>query len=472
MKFLKFLWVFFVILVFGCSRSSSHFFIPLKPVHKTLPNGIQLLLLEDHELPTVQMAVFIRGGAIYDPQGKEGLSALSMQVIRQGGIATPKQNPEDIEQNLEFVGASLEMGSSAEYHSASLALMKKDLDLGIKTLVNLLRYPALDEGRFILLRNRMKESLRRDLEEPMKLGAREFPGLVYGQENPWAKKVTEKSLEAIRWEDVKNFHTDWIGTHPERILLAAAGDFSVEEIVAKIEAQTKDWVAKEHPDLPSIPATPQKFMRHLALVSHPGLTQTTIVMGHLGGRRDNPDKFPLLVMNFILGGSGALTSRMGDEIRTTAGKAYGVWSDFGFGRDYGLFRAIAQTASANTQWVTEKMISMITEMSQHPQFTAEEIERAKQSILRSLTFDFETRFAQVKQQALFKLWGYPENYLEIFQKEIARVNAKELERVAKKYLHPEGLQILLIADPKQIPNDLEALSPLSPTGQIEIRKVE
>ena len=154
-------------------------------------------------------------------------------------------------------------------------------------------------------------------------------------------------------------------------------------------------------------------------------------------------------MNFILGGSGSLTSRMGGEIRSNAGKAYGVWSDFGFGKDLGLFRAVAQTALENTVWVVKKMDEMITEMAKDPKTSLHEVEDAKKAILRSLVFDFETRFSQVKEQARFHLWGYPDDYLVRFQKGIAAVTPEDVKRVAKEYLHPEGFKTLIVTDEKQ-----------------------
>jgi zinc protease len=153
-------------------------------------------------------------------------------------------------------------------------------------------------------------------------------------------------------------------------------------------------------------------------------------------------------MNFILGGSGSLTSRMGEEIRSNAGKAYDVWSDFGFGRDLGVFRAMAQTALENTDWVVKKIAEMIETMKSG-NVTPDETSKAKFAILRSLVFDFETRFAQVREQARFHLWGYPDDYLVRFQKGISAVTPEDVGRVAKGYLHPEGLKTLVVTDEKE-----------------------
>ena len=429
----------------GCGRDHYPFFKPLKPTYKKLSNGMELFVLEDREFPTVQISLFIRGGSVYDPRGKEGLAAVSMQTIRLGGAV--ERRPEEIEEELESVGASLEMGTGPEYHSASLALLKKDLDPGLDILFDLLRRPLLDQERFEIIKARTKEAIRREKEDPLTLAYKEYPSFIYGEGSAWGRKLTLASADRIAWEDVKRFHGDSI--HPDRIILAAAGDFTADEIIAKVESRVRDWNPFGLP-LAAIPPIEEKFEKEVALIPREGLTQSTVLIGHLGAKRDNPDKFPLLVMNFILGGSGSLTSRLGEEIRSSAGKAYAVWSDFGFGKDYSLFRAVAQTQLENTAWVVQKIESMIRDLSERPDFTEDEIRRAKQAILRSLVFDFETRFAQVREQAKFHLWGYPKNYLELFQKEIAKVSRADLERVAKKYLHPDGLKVLLVTDEKGV----------------------
>ena len=200
-----------------------------------------------------------------------------------------------------------------------------------------------------------------------------------------------------------------------------------------------------------------------------GLTQSTILIGHLGEKRNNPDKFALLVMNTILGGSGAMTSRLGETIRSSEGKAYMVWSDFGFGRDEGLFRVITQTAAPNTLWVIRKVQEMLKETAESPRFTKEELERAKKSILRSLVRDYETRFSQVKDLARFRLLDYPSPYLEVFQKEINRVDTGDLERVARQYLHPESLSVLAVVPESDMGVLEKELS--SEGGDVEIRKI-
>lgn len=436
----------------SCAPRPEGFFKLHRPETVTLGNGLEIMSLEDREFPTAQLFLYIRGGSVYDPPGKEGLAGIAMQSLRLGGA--DGRTPERIEEDLEFVGASLEMGAAAEYESAALSLMTKDLDLGLDILFDLLRRPTLDPRRFGIVKGRAKDAVLRDEEDPIKLAYREFPLFVYGLESPWGRKATTESIDRITLEDVKGFLQKAIA--PDRILVAAAGDFSVGEIAKKIESRTKDWKASGEKPAP-IPPLEKRFEKGALVLARPELTQASILMGHLGAKRENPDKFALLVMNFILGGSGALTSRMGGEIRSSSGMAYSVWSDFGFGRDYGLFRAAAQTALDNTSWVAKKMEAMIRTAQTQADFTDGEVASAKRAILRSLIFDFETRFAQVKEQARFRLWGYPDDYLEVFQKKIGSITQSQVAKAAKDYLHPDGLKILIVTDEKRAAQVREAI---------------
>ncbi len=447
-----------VVFFLACHRGEPSLFQPLRPALKTIPEGMELMILEDHELPTAQLFLSIRGGSVYDPPGKEGLHAIAMQAVRTGG--TELAPPDRIDEELESVGAALEMGTQQEYNQAQLSLHRKDLDRGLDILFDLLRRPALAPERFELVKARMKEGLIREREDPLALGYREFPPFVYGPKAPWGRQPTPESIEKVTLDDVRHFVRTFL--RPDRILLAAAGDFLVDELKLRVEERCRGW-ERSISALPEIPPLKEDFQPGVVLMPRKGLTQSTILIGHLGAKRENPDKYPLLVMNFILGGGGSLTSRLGEVIRSSEGKAYAVWSDFGFGKDVGIFRATAQTALANTDWVIAKIREMIGRLASSPDFTDAEIGRAKQAILRSLIFKYETRFEQVKEQARFRLWGYPEDYITTFQKGISKVTRRDLERVARTYLHPEGLKVLVVTAQGRF---------LSTMENVEIRRIE
>lgn len=424
-----------------CHRTKIPFFKPVAPVYEKLSNGLEIFFAEDRELPLVQIHIFLRGGSVYDPKGKEGLAAVSMQALRLGGSQTVRVH--EVEDQLEYVGASLEMSADEEFEAVSLSVLKKDLDLGLKLLFDLLQHPAFDTDAFQTVIKRTRESLRREKEDPLAWASREYSPFVYGAESFWGRRATIESIDRITLKDVRDFHRRFV--QPQLMVLAAAGDISEEELSLKIQTELSPWKSGETvlPAIPPLQADPAPATQFL---SQKGLTQSTIMMGHLTTKRTNPDKFAIQVMNFILGGSGALTSRLGEEIRSSSGKAYNVWSEYGFGPEAGIFRGVAQTSLENTEWVLQRMRAQIENLTSDPKFSRDELDRAKQALLRSLIFRYERRFDQVRELARFHIWGYPDHYFEILQKGIAKVTLKDIERVARDYLHPDQLKVLIVTD--------------------------
>ncbi|QQR80316.1 MAG: insulinase family protein [Deltaproteobacteria bacterium] len=339
----------------GFAKSKT-LFVPQKPQHVVLKNGIEIYFIEDHELPVLDLMFYVRGGSVYDPVGKEGLSGVMMQSLRLGG--TQDLKAEDVEEKIEDVAGTLEMGAQPEYFSGTLSLLKKDSDLGLDILFSLLQKPRFQSDRFQLVKSHALEALERETEEPFSYTNKEFSKMVYQNDlhpnqpvNTWGRFPSKETLQSISLEDVKAYFGKMLG--PDRLVLAVSGDISKDELVQKIESRTQSW-SRCATSLPPIDLVKPEQKPREKILTRPGLTQSTIFLGHLGTSRDNPDKFAIQVMNFLLGGGGALNSRMGEEIRSNAGKAYVVYSDFGFGKDKGVFRLIAQTALANTDWVVKK----------------------------------------------------------------------------------------------------------------------
>ncbi len=453
----------------SCSRSGSKeiYFEPLKPVTLSLPNGLSLMALEDSEWPTIEMILYIPGGSAYDPLGQEGLSAITMQALRTGGTKT--RTKEEVEDSLEFVGGSIEMRSTPEFMAVSLNILKQDLGLGLDLVADLLQNPAFHADSFETVKRQTREVVLRDVEEPAKLAAREFPETVYGPKSVWGRKVDVKSLDRIRREDALSFYQKYVV--PQRMLVAMAGDIDPETFRNELSQRLGSWNPPVTP-LPELPLLAVENKPGVTVWSRDDLNQATVIVGHLGAKRDNPDKFALLLMNYIMGGSGAITSRLGEEIRSNAGRAYSVWSDFGFGKDYGLFRAVAQTSVTNTEWVVRKMVEMIGQVQAKPEFKESEIETSKKAILRSLVFDFETKFSQVKELAKFRLLGYPDDYLTFFQRKMSALTQADLERVAGDYLHPANLKMVVVTNPKQAKELAAALKDFSGGHGVSLKTVE
>ncbi|MBI1908585.1 MAG: insulinase family protein [Deltaproteobacteria bacterium] len=425
-------------LLFSAQIGRAAEFLPPRPIIQPLANGLKLYLLPDRELPTFEAVLTIPAGRLYDPKGKEGTALLTADLLRSGG--TVSKTADQVDHLFDFAGASLNFETAHEYQAVSLHCLRKDREKLLSLLFEIIAEPRFDKDRFSISKARVKEGILRQDEDPLERALREFQILVYGAGNRWGAKPTLQSIKKIERDGLLEFHGRFF--NPQGSFLAVSGDFDPKEIVRELERSSKIWINRKSQKIEPEPIR-EEFNPKTVLLPE-ALSQTTLILGHLGEKRTNPDKFPLIVMNYILGGSSAMTSRLGEEIRSKLGKAYLVWSDFGFGKDRGLFKIIAQTENTNVPLVLEKIQEAIVRMASDPQITDEELKRAKRSIVTSLIFQHENRFQIVKNRALFDFLGYPPDYLEIYKREIERVTKKEIVRVSKKYLHPEGLKVLIV----------------------------
>ncbi len=430
--------------------------LPLGIVHppavqiETLSNGMKVYLLEDHELPILQAFAYVRAGSIYDPADKVGLASVLGTVLRSGGTLSKKAD--EIDQLLDGRGASIDTGMAGEYGSANLSCLSKDATLILPLFFEILSAPRFEASAIRLSVARKIESLKRINDEPEKIAIREFPKLLYGSGSVWARTPSIASLQSIQKSDLQKYHSQFY--HPNRLILAIAGDFKKEEMLALLEKSTQAWNKTEIP-LPVIPPVEKKWDKGIYLIPKAG-GQSTLLVGHYGDRRSNPDKFALILMNYMLGGD-IFSSKLGEEIRSDRGLAYSIFSRFALETDYGLFYAMAQTKTASTTEVIGLIEKIIAEFHEGRGFNAKALEFAKESILNQMMGDWDPRFAYVKERARLSYFGYPENYLDIFQKTLSKVSLEQVKKVAHQYLYPDRLKILVVGDGDKLKTSLEKL---------------
>lgn len=419
--------------------------IHIPPIDReALPNGLQLLMLEDRELPVVRGYLYWRVGSIYEPADKLGLAEMTGELIREGG--TLKHNkPEEFEAELAAVGADIESDIGREFGLVSFRCLKEDLPKVLGLVFDMMREPAFDAKKMELVRSRMLESLRRQDDDPGKLAMREFPKLVYGPDSVWSRTPTAENVKSLTREDVIAFHKRFF--FPDRVILALSGDFDPKH-AEKLVLKNTEGLAKADQALPQIPKLSKTWTPGLKLIPK-ATDQATVILGHFGDQRFNPDKFALLLLNDILGGE-ALVSRLGKQIRSTLGLAYGIYSRFGLESDLGLFIIMAQTKGPSTRQVLAESRRILEEVRRPGSISEAELAFYKQSLLNSLYSEYEPRYNFAKDEARFAYFGYPPNYLELFRENIEKVTLADIHRVAEQYLRPDALQVLVVGEPKDI----------------------
>jgi len=410
-----------------------------------LKNGMIVYLLQDHELPIVSLTAYLNAGSIYDPPGKAGLASLTGVALRSGG--TLESPPAQLDRELEFMASSIESTISTESANVSLSTLTKNLDRTLALFGELMMRPAFESSRVELARMQALEGIRRQNDDPKGIANRELNQAIY-PDHPLSRIPTIASVKAITREDMLEFQQRYF--YPANTMIAVSGDFERERILKSLESLFGAW-----PNRPaSFPAVPAPSEDNSPAVLHvqKEVSQSVIRMGHLGIDKNNPDLYALKVMDFILG--GGFTSRLTQEIRSNQGLAYNVDSYFETGRRFrGPFIAETETKSETTVKATTLLRSIIAGMTL-AEVSDPELNLAKDSIINSFIFGFARSDAVVNQRARLEFYGYPEGYLENYRDNIARVTRADVLRVARKYLHPDAMKLVVVGDQKKFDQPL------------------
>ena len=417
-----------------------------------LDNGLVIYFREDHNLPVLDFYAIIRVGAIYDPLDKMGLASLTAEVMRTGG--TREQTGEQIDEILEFIGASVESSIEQERGIARMGCLSKDLDTVLPIFAEILMRPEFRQEKIDLCKKEVLESIRRRNDQPGDIVEREFQRIVYG-DHPYARPVEGEAntVVAIQRQDLIDFHQRYYV--PNNIILGIAGDFDTTEMSARLKDKFGSWERRDVP-FPDLPDLPDENVPEGGVFYFPkDLTQSNIRMGHLGIRRTDEDYIPVRIMNFILGG-GSFTSRMMSGVRSNEGLAYSVYSRFEPKRDRGLFIAHAETKSESTLRAITLMKNEIRRICEEP-VSEQELSTAKDSFLNQFVFHFTTTRNIVEQRVELEYEGLPEDYLDTFCDKVSKVTRDDILRVAKKWLHPDSLRIVIVGNAEKFDGSLSDL---------------
>jgi len=421
-----------------------------KPEVFTLPNGLQVFLLEDRELPLIQVNVRVRTGSNFEPADKVGLAGLMGTVQRTGG--TSRQTGDEIDDFLAARAASIETGISGDSGSASMDCLKQDFDDVFKVFNEILRTPAFAQEKLDLAKVSANTGIARRNDNVGGIASREIARLVYGADSPLARMTEYATIKAITREDLVAWHKTYY--QPNRVLLGVVGDFSAAEMRKKIEAMFGNWPKGPEVEKATVPYRKDPAPGYY-FVEKSDINQANIVMAHLGIETRNPDYFAAQVMNEVL--SGSFASRMFSNVRSKKGLAYSVYGSLGSSFNYpGLFRAGLQTKLANTTKAIEAVKAEVVGIIENPA-TADEMKLAKDSILNSFIFNYDSKDKILSQQMTYAYYGLPSDYLEQYRANIEKVTAADVARVAKTYLHPDQLAILVVGKAVELDQPLTNL---------------
>jgi len=425
-----------------------HEFKPQQPKRIQLKNGIVIFLQEDHELPFISGTVTIPGGARDDDPGKTGLADLFGQTWRTSGTA--KMSGDALDDLLEAKAAHIETSSDEDSTALSWDSLKGDADQVFSLAVDLLLHPKFNADKLQLAQQQMATGIVRRNDDESEIAGREAARLVYGANSPYTRQPELSTIGAVTLADLNAWHDRIIRG---KLIVGISGDFDAASMEAKLRAALESLPAVQ-------PLPPRHDTFHgptpgVYFIDKEDVNQSHVEIVGLGTDRHNPDVPTLSVMNEILGGGFA--SRLFQKVRTELGLAYEVGG--GIGADYdhpGTFRVVALTKSASTVEATEAALNEVKGLTERP-FTEIELNRAKENILNSFLFRYDTREKVLAEQERLEFYGYPADYLETYKANLEKVSVADLNAAAKKYIHPSELAVLVVGNEQEIKPGLDEL---------------
>jgi predicted Zn-dependent peptidase len=407
-------------------------------------------LLEDHELPLVNVTATMRTGGWLEPQDKIGLAALTGSVMRSGGGGS--FTAEQIDEELERYAIDIGISMSRQSGSASLDVLRKELGRGLRIFASLLHQPEFEAGRVELAKLQMIEGIRRRQDSPGSIVGREFLKQLYGPDHPSARESTIDSVKRITRDDLIAFHQRTV--RPNGIILGVTGDFQQAEMLELLRQTFGDWKKGDVPDL-SIADARESNGPSIVRFVNKDTSQTHLRIGHLSIKEHDPDYVALAIANDILGGS-SFRSRLFNDVRTKRGLAYSVGSRLNVGmHDQGVWLMRAETKLPSTQEVISRFVANMERMRMEL-VTNEELAEAKEAYVNSFVFSFASPSAIVGRFVELEYDGLPKDFLQQLRARVVALTREDVLAAAQKHFHPDRLTIVAVGPGEALPKLLSS----------------
>ncbi len=405
--------------------------------NRVLGNGLQVIAVSHHEQPVVSIRLLIRAGGARDPNDKPGVAALAAAVLDQG---TTTRSAEQIATTIDSIGGVVGSGSGTDLSFIQSIVMKDSLNLALDLVSDIARNPAFSREEIERQRQQMQSGLKVSYDDPEYLASVVFDRLVYGF-HPYGRPDagTPASIAAITRQDLVEFHKHWFG--PNNAILAIVGDVSPEEAFGGAERAFGKWARSE-----STAITPTELpppTRRLVVIDRPGAVQTEIRVGHVGLPRKHPDYLALDLAIKILGGEGG--NRLHRVLRSERGLTYGASADINAFKEGGDIVAETDTRSDSTGEALRLIVDEMWRL-QRQRVSQRELGDAQAYLTGSFPLTIETPSAIALQVLNAVFYGLDLNDLETFRERVNAITVDDIQRVAKTYLHPDRLSIVLVGD--------------------------
>jgi predicted Zn-dependent peptidase len=434
-----------------------------KDYRVVLRNGMVVFIAEDRALPLVNISLVVRTGRWLEPADKAGLAGFTGSQIRRGGTAS--LTAEALDEKLDLLAAQVSTAIGDTSGSATLNCLADNVDEALKVFVEMLRRPRFQEDRLALAKEQALQEMKKRNDDTSDIEAREWNMLLYGPSHFTNRLATAASVGSITREDLVAFHARYF--EPANMIAAVSGAFSRPDMIRRLEAAFAGWPSKRML-VPPIPSTLEPEAPGLYRVPKE-VNQGRFSIGTITVRRDSPDIYALEVMNEILGGSD-FTSRITKRVRSDEGLAYSAGSALSFGTWYpGRFRALFQSKSRTVPYAASLVLEEIKRIRDNPP-SADEMRTIQNNLIQTFPSAFASKAQSMSVFASDEYTKRDPSYWSTYRDRIKAVTPADVQRVARTYLVPEKMIVLVVGDQKEIdlgdPKHPVKLADVAPGGKV------
>jgi zinc protease len=402
---------------------------------EVLPNGIVLLVAERPAVPIVAVRVFTRAGAVFDPPQREGVANLMGALLTRG---TARRTGPELDAAIEFVGGSLEAGAGREGMTASLAILKRDLALGLDLLAEVVLTPAFPEAEVKRRVAQIQAGIKRSEEDPGTVAGRALARLVFGS-HPYGRpsEGTVESVGRLTRDDVVKFYGERV--RPDTTIVAVVGAVTVDEARREVTARFGGWPRPAAPALGVAAAAAGPPPEAVTIAKD--LTQATILLGRQAIRQTDPEYFPLVVASYVLGGGSA--SRLYGRVRDEGGLAYSVYSYVSPSKYGSSFVVGGATRVAEVPKVIDIVRDELARMAREP-VTEREVALAKDYLVGSFPLRLDTSAKVADFLVAIEEQGLGLDYADRYRQNVARVTVADVQRAAATFFAPDTFNRVVV----------------------------
>lgn len=423
--------------------------VRIPEVHeKTLANGLRVVVMENHEQPSVSLRVVVPAGRVDDRPDRAGLASATASLLNKG---TATRSAREIAETIDFVGGSLAAQSSTDSSYAQTQLTSDQIDLGLELLADVVLRPSFPAEEVERWRKQTLNGLQVQLQDPEYLAEAVFERALFG-DHPYGLPAigTPQSVSALQRDDFVRFHQEHYV--PNGGIVTVAGDVKPAEAFAKVERHFGAWKKGAEPKRPAMSAVKAAPARRILVVDKPDAVQTQIYVGQLGVSYTDPSLFDAMVYSSVLG--GGVSSRLYKEIRRDRGLSYGAYSGFQTPVQTGSFQAATSTKTESTLQALDLILENIQKMAQEP-VPANELEGRKAFLAGNFVRTTEIPESLSNVLVLAMINGKGKDWVEAFRERIDAVTAADVQRFARERIHPDRALIVLVGNAAGFTAELE-----------------